>query len=126
MSDDYVKRVLLTLQDNPTASNLDFLVEAYANIGYLSADAQTQADEAEAFRKFRVAEAYLAAKRGGEKVTDRQAEALAEVNTWEFRQASIEAAGKAAKLKNLLESVEQAINAIKFLGRYDSPVTLPK
>jgi hypothetical protein len=122
---DYIKQVLLVLQDNPTASNLDFLVTAYTNLGYLSADAQQQADEADARRKYEVANAYLNAKKSGDKVTDRQAEALAEVQTWDYRTAAIEAAAKASKLKNLLQSVEQAINAIKFIGRYDSPMRLP-
>lgn len=122
---EYVTKVLAVLQSGPTSGDLDFLVEAYANVGYLAAQAEGDADMAEAKRKHEEAVAYLEAKKSGDKMTDKQAEATAQVATWHFRNAELEARTKARKLRNLLESVEQAINAIKFLGRYDSPVKLP-
>lgn len=118
MSDgDYLLRVLTTLQSNPTAADIDFLVEAYVRVGYLAAEAEGLAEQAEAVRKHREAEEYLHAKRSGEKVTDKMAETLALSFTKEERNAEVEARTKARKLKNLLNSVEQAINAVKFIGR---------
>ena len=118
----YIQKVFTTLADNPTAAQLDFLVEAHANIGYLAADAESLAEMAEADRKNAEATYYLEAKKGEGKVTDKQADAMAEVKAWPKRQAELEAKTKATKLKNLLETVREAIHAVKFLGRYDSPV----
>lgn len=122
---DYAARVLAVLQAGPTNADLNFLVEAYTNLGYLAAQAQGEAEMAEARRKYEEANAYRTAKMSGEKVTERQAEAEAAVSTWDFRQAEVEARTRARKLQNLLDSTEQAINAIKFLGRYDAPVRVP-
>jgi hypothetical protein len=47
------------------------------------------------------------------------AEAQALVECRPQRDAEAEAKTRSRKLANLLESIEQAINAIKFLGRYD-------
>jgi hypothetical protein len=119
--DQYLARVLGVLQSNPTASELDFLVEAFANVGYLAAEAEGMAEDAENLRKHEEASAYLRAKRAaierGEKLTEREAEAIASVETRDLKTAEVEARTKARKLKNLLDSLEQAINAIKFLGR---------
>jgi hypothetical protein len=119
--DQYLARVLGVLQSNPTASELDFLVEAFANVGYLAAEAEGMAEDAENVRKHEEASAYLRAKRAaierGEKLTEREAEAIASVETRDLKTAEVEARTKARKLKNLLDSLEQAINAIKFLGR---------
>jgi ribosomal protein L16 Arg81 hydroxylase len=119
--DQYLARVLGVLQSNPTASELDFLVEAFANVGYLAAEAEGLAEDAENLRKHEEASAYLRAKRSaierGEKLTEREAEAIAAVETRDLKTAEVEARTKARKLKNLLDSLEQAINAIKFLGR---------
>jgi hypothetical protein len=123
MSDQsqYLLTVLAKLQDNPTAQDIDFFVEAYSRIGYLAADAEGLAEEAEAERKHAEASAYLEVKREavlkGEKVTEREAEAQALIRVQSYREAEVEARTKARKLRNLLESVEQAINAIKFIGR---------
>lgn len=117
MSADYLQRVMAVLQNNPTAADIDFLVEAYASVGYLAAEAEGLAEYAESVRKHVEAEQYLTAKRNIEKITDKQAEAIALLNTKEQRDAEAEARTKARKLKNLLNSIEQAINAIKFIGR---------
>lgn len=119
MSDQqqYLTRLIAKLQLNPTGQDIDYLVEAYARVGYLAAEAEGLAEQAEAVRKHREAEEYLHAKQSGEKVTDKMAETLALSFTKEERDAEVEARTKARKLKNLLNSIEQAINAIKFLGR---------
>lgn len=119
MSDQsqYLLTVLAKLQSNPTAQDIDLLVEAYSRVGYIAADAEGLAEQAEAERKHAEAEAYLTAKRAEGKVTDKEAETRALLATKDYRYREVEARTKARKLKNLLESIEQAINAIKFLGR---------
>jgi hypothetical protein len=114
---DYANRVLAVLRSNPTAQNLDFLVQAYATLGYVAADAEGIAERAEFTRKYHEAQHYLAEKRRGERITERMAESVATIETKEQREAEIEARTSARKMKNLLFAVEQAINAIKHLDR---------
>lgn len=123
--DNYIERVFNVLNDNPTSQNLDFLIEAHTAIGYMAAEAENLYDRAVDKRKYEEASAYLEAKRSGEKLSDKAAEAMAQVKCWDYRTAESEAKVKAQKVKNLLESLTQAINAIKFLGRYDSPIAPP-
>lgn len=117
--DNYVSEVFNLLNQNPTAQNLDELVEAHVRIGYLAAEAEALYERAVDDRKYAEANAYLAAKRSGDKVTDKVAEAQALVQCRPERDAEAEAKTRSRKVSNLLESIEQAINAIKFLGRYD-------
>lgn len=126
MGNDIVARTMEVLASNPTAAELDFLVQAHNAVGYLAASAETAAEEAEARRKYETNVCYVNLKLTGEKMTDKEATARAEVAAWSYMQAEVKAAGKARQLKNLLSTVTEAINAIKFLGRYDSPsVRLP-
>lgn len=115
--DEYLGQVLRTLSNNPTAAELDYLIEAYTTLGYLAANAEGLAEAAENKRKYEEAQAYLASKSNGEKVTERQAEANAALATRIYRDEEVEARVKARKIKNLHDALEQAINAIKFLGR---------
>lgn len=117
----YIDQLFRTLSSNPTAQDLDLLVEGYTRVGYLAAQAEGDAEMAEAERKFHEATAYSEAKSGspGERVTDEAAKNLAYLRTYDYRKAEIKAREKAQKLKNLLGSCEQAIMAIKFLGRYE-------
>lgn len=128
MSSDYIAGVFATLARNPTAADMDTLVEAHARIGYLAAEAENLYDMAVDARKYEEAQAYLEVKQSAEqKVSDKAAEAMAQVKCWTYRTKETEAKVKAAKVKNLLESVEQAINAIKFIGRFDSSaVSVPR
>lgn len=115
--DQYLADVLRTLSSNPTAAELDYLIEAFTTVGFLAAQAEGLAEAAENKRKYEEAQAYLASKSNGEKMTERQAEANALLATRIYRDEEVEARVKARKIKNLLDSLEQTINAIKFLGR---------
>jgi len=115
--DEFLAEVLHTLSNNPTVGDLDFLVEAYTKVGYYAAEAEGLAEVATNARKTHEADAYLTAKRSGDKITDRMADSIAAVQTKTFRDAEAEANTKARKLRNLLGSIEQAINAQKYLGR---------
>lgn len=120
-AENIAERALAVLASNPTSSDLNFLVTAHAAIGYLAATAETDAEMAEAKRKHIETEAYLKAKHSAiEKMTDKEATAMSEVAAWDHKQAEVTAYGRARKLKNLLSSLTEAINAVKFLGRYDS------
>lgn len=126
-SDNYVGQVFSLLNSNPTQQNLDELVEAHVRIGYLAAQAEGEYESAADQRKYEEANAYLAAKRSGEKVTDKMADTLASVACKQYRDAESEAKVRYRKIANLLESIEQAINAIKFLGRFDSSaISVPR
>lgn len=123
--DNYVERVFGLLNSNPTQQDLDELVEAHVRIGYLAAQAENEYERAADMRKYKEASAYLEAKTSGEKVTDKAAEAMAQVNCWEFRTAETEAKVRSRKVANLLESIERAIDAIEFLGRVVSAINAP-
>jgi len=125
--DNYVESVFALLNSNPTQQNLDELVEAHVRIGYLAATAEGEYEAATDYRKYMEANAYLEAKKSGEKVTDKAAETAAFVACKEYRDAESEAKVRYRKIANLLESIEQAINAIKFLGRFDSSaISVPR
>ena len=112
---DYLAEVMGVLRTNPTAAHLDYLVEAYARVGYLAAEAEGLAEQAEATRKHEEAQSFLSEKTSGGTV--KEAEVRAMVAARPYYVAEVEAMTKARKVKNLLNSIEQAINAIKFLGR---------
>lgn len=118
---DKLQKLMAVLASSPTSADLDYLVSEYTYVGYLAATAESDAEMAEAERKH--AEATMAAEirekaaANGDKVTEAAIGAKAMILTFDHKKAEIRAYEKARKLKNLLESVEQAINAIKFLGR---------
>lgn len=116
MTPEYMAKVMKVITNNPTAQELDFLVEAHAKIGYMASQAEGDADLAYAIRKNEEANAYKRLLDKGEKIT--AAERLAELEVFDLRREEINAKTRATKIKNLLESVREAINAIKFLGRY--------
>jgi hypothetical protein len=123
MPNEYVAEVLAKLSSNPTAQDLDYFIEAHAKVGYLAGVAQSIAEQREADRKFHEAQSYADARRNGSKsATDAQASAT--IATKDQRDSEITARGNAVKMKNLLDSIEQAINGIKYLGRA-TDVNLP-
>lgn len=124
---EYVAEVLAKLQDNPTAQDLDYFIEAYARVGYLAATARGRAEYAESAYKHARATAYADAKATGRAKTAADAEQAAIVDAYESEQRAIRAREAASKVANLLSSVEQAINGIKYLGRQtDAPMQLPR
>lgn len=126
-ADNFVADLLARLSSNPTAQDLDYLVEAYTKVGYVAAQAQALAEQAEAERKYQEAtkasEVRQMVAASGDRITEKAVENAVYVATYDYKKAEIRAAEKAAKLKNLLAATGEAINAIKFLGRYDSPVS---
>lgn len=106
-----------TLFNNPTGADIDFLIEAHTKIGYIVAQAQAEADFAYAVRKNAEASAWKEAMSGPNKITAAAAERFAELEVWELRQNEIKANESAKKVSNLLQSIIEAINGIKFLGR---------
>lgn len=126
MANDYLTQVLDKLEDNPTSADLDFFLEAFARVGYLASVAQGKAELAEQTRRVAESTAYLNARRSGAK-SSADAERDATLRTNSERISEINAREAAAKLKHLLNSIEQVINGIKYLGRQtDSPMTLPR
>lgn len=123
MPNAYIQEVLQKLSSNPTAQDIDYFIEAHARIGYLAGVAQTTAEQCEAERKYHEAVAFIDARQSGAgSAADATAKAMVVVR--DFRNSEIIAHGNAVKLKNLLDSIEQAINGIKFLGRA-TDVNLP-
>jgi hypothetical protein len=122
----YVEEVMVKIQENPTSQDLDYFLEAHGRVGYLAAVAEGRAERAEAERKYAEATAYADAKRDGAK-TAADATVAATITTKASKDAEIAARETATKIKNLLNSVEQVIHGIKFLGRQtDAPMTLPR
>lgn len=118
----YISEVLDKLTEAPTAQNLDFLVSAHAQIGYYAAVAQSDADMAKAEREYAEAESFSKHKQADIKATAAQLEAYATIESMAHRRAEIKAATSAKKLTNLWDSVRQAIDAVKFLGKYEGPI----
>lgn len=121
---DYIKEVLGKLQNNPTAQDLDYFIEAFSRVGYLSASARSIADFAEAERKYNFATEFARAKSNGVK-TSADAEAAATIATRDSLAKEIRAREVATKVSNLYSAIEQNINAIKFLNRA-TDVMLPR
>lgn len=114
----YVQSVYKVLVTNPTDPiNLDFLVEAHAKIGRLAAVAEGEAEAAEAERKYNEAVSWSAIKLENPKWTAAQVEAEVYASNYDYRRSEIEASTSARKLRGLLDSIREAINACKFLGR---------
>lgn len=113
----YMASVLKKLTNNPTSQDLDFLIEAHARIGYLASEVQAEAEFAYAVRKNAEADAWKKIMTSGEKTTAAAAEKYAELEVWDLRQAEIEANKRSKKINNLLQSITEAINGVKFLGR---------
>lgn len=122
---EFLTRTMKVLQTNPTAADLDFLVSAYAIVGNIAADAQHDAEVAEMQRKIAEAGSYREAKSSADRVSDTMAINIALANTVAERQTEIDARTRAKKVAALLDAIREAINAIKYLGRYDAPVKLP-
>lgn len=121
---EYVNRVFTILSSNPTSQDLDFLLEAYTTIGYYVASAIGDADMAEAQLEYDMAEAKKDIKDKSEKVTAAVLDAHATLVTFDQRKRSIRARTDARKMLNLYQSIEQAINAVKYLGRMDNSVKI--
>lgn len=120
ISPTYINKTMEKLTNNPTSQDMDFLVEAYSMFGYMEATATGDAELAEAERKYAEAEAYAEAKKSNEKAPAAQLEAIATVQTRDYRLAEIKARTNARKISNAWRSIEQTINAIKYRGRFDS------
>lgn len=106
-----------------TSQNLEDYLIAYQVLGRLVAVAQGESEMAEAIRKVEWAKSFSGHKRGEDKVSDRTAEALADEETADLRKIEVKARENWMKLKNTRESVWEAIQAIKFLGRMDGRVS---
>jgi hypothetical protein len=119
---NYVSDVFKKLSNSPTSQDLDYLLEAYTKIGYYVAAAIGDADLAEAQLEYDQAQVKQEVKQQSEKVTAAVMEAQATIATFDQRKIAIKSRTDARKLMNLYQSVEQAINAIKYLGRMDSSV----
>jgi hypothetical protein len=114
---EFLKQVMRTLTNDPTTADLNFLIEAHAKLGYLSAKASGEADMAYAVRKHEEASAFARAINSGERVSAASAERLAELEVWELKKDEVTSRERSTKIDNLLRSVTEAINGIKFVGR---------
>lgn len=111
-------RVLQMLgSGNALSQDLEDYVVGFHVLGRLVALAQADVELIEQQRKVAFARAFAEAKSSEERVSDRVAESLAEVAVEHLRFKEVRAREKWTNLKNTRESVEQAINAIKYLGR---------
>lgn len=125
MSNEYLQEVAARLYDNPTASELDFFLVAHARVGQLVAQARYLADEAEEKAKVHYSTSYLEARRDGAK-SAADADARARIAASPSEGVALSAKEKYQKLNALYRSIEETINGIKFLGRNDGTMTLPR
>jgi hypothetical protein len=98
-----------------TEADLEFLVMGHAIIGRLCAEAQGISETASSTKKFRWSNEFAIAKGAGS--TDKMAGVNADLATQDLGIREIEARKNLAHLKNAKDSIEQAINAVKFLSR---------
>ena len=120
----YVMKLFRKLETNPTAQDIDYLIEAHAKIGYYAAVAEGEAEQAEAERKYNEASSWRDIKLNEPKWTAAQVEAQVYVDNYHFRKTEIKRAEEARKLNNLLDSVREAINGIKYIGRNGGDVRI--
>jgi hypothetical protein len=113
----YVMKVYRTITNNPTAAELDFLIEAHGKIGYMAAVAQGEAEQAESMRKYQDATTWRKVKDDNPKYTAAQVEAMVFIETFDYRKDENKKAEEAKKIANLLDSIRESINGIKYLGR---------
>jgi|SRR3990172_143029 len=123
---DYIAHVFTLLTSQPTAAELDELIEAHARVGYLAAKAEQGAEWSKAVREHAESNAFINAKHAeddGKRISIEEAKARADIESWIERQAEVEAYGKSRKLKNLLSSVEECIFSVRHIGRMtETPV----
>jgi hypothetical protein len=100
-----------------TTQNLDDYVIGYAVLGRIVAIAQGEAERAEQERKVAWSRAFADAKASPEKTSDKLAEVKADLAVESLRLKEINSRERLTNLRNTWQAVEQAINAIKFLGR---------
>ena len=125
MANEYLETVVQALTDNPTSQDLDFFLVAHAKVGQLVATARSLADEAEAAHRYAKASAYAAAREAGSK-SAADAESKAVIQSKDSERDAILARERYQKLYSLHRSIEEVINGIKFLGRNDGTMTLPR
>ena len=100
-----------------TTQNLDDYVIGYAVLGRIVAVAQGEAERAEQERKIAWAREFANAKSSADKCSDKLAEVKADLAVEALRFAEIKSRERLTNLRNTWQAIEQAINAIKFLGR---------
>lgn len=99
------------------AQHVEDYVVGYHVLGNLVAQAQAVAETAEMRTKVEWAEAFTKAKEGENKVSDAMARAQADIAVQDWRKAEIRARERLLKLKGTRDAVQEAIWAIKYLGR---------
>jgi hypothetical protein len=114
---EYVQQVFRKLRNNPTNQDLDFLIEAHARIGRIAAIAKGEAEAAVDERKYYEATTWREVKDKNPKYTAAQVEAEVYIANYGYRKVENTANENAEKLGNLLDSIREAINGIKYLGR---------
>jgi len=119
---EVVSRAIQLTTGNPTVESLDELIQVFSEVSWLAADAESLAERAEMGRKQVQATAYVKRKMEDPKATAAFVEAQVTMDTRTAIETEVDARSKARRLKALLESLEQSINAIKFLGRMDGGV----
>lgn len=99
------------------SQDLEDYVIGFSVLGNLVAIAQGEYELLEQQRKVEWARAFTAAKTGEEKVSDKTAEALADITVDPVRRREIAAKEKLTTLKGIRDSIQEAIWAIKSLSK---------
>lgn len=99
------------------AQDVEDYVVGFAVLGGLVAEAQAEAESAEMRTKMAWAEALTKAKEGENKVSDTVAKAQADLAVETEKRTEIKARERLLKLKSTRDAVQEAIWAIKYLGR---------
>ncbi len=113
----YVASVLDILSDDPSNAEMSMLLEAHVRISYYAAIAQGIYEEAKAVREYNEATCKRDRKLQGDKITGLELDAYATIETWPLKKTEISAQSTAKKLSNLLGSITETVNGIKFLHR---------
>ena len=99
------------------SQDLEGYVVGFHVLGNLVAVAQGEYELLEQQRKVEWARAFAAEKMGPDKISDKTAEAVADVTVDPLRKKEIHAREKLIMLKGTREGVWESINDIKYLGR---------
>lgn len=114
---EYVREAYKLVSSNPTSQHLDELIEAHTQVSYFLYRAETATNKAEAEYKLALAKSVLKGKAEDPKRTQQMLDAQALIDANDVFTEYLTHKAMHTQLRLLLQSITEAINGIKFIGR---------
>lgn len=124
MDNDYLREVWDVLAAKPDRSQLDYLTEAHLKVGHLLASADADAAEAVAVRQQEEASEWLRAREnpmpGEKRISNEVCDRIAQVAVFGLKKAELAALRRAARLRNLHDTIREAMWNIRLKGAFEA------